>query len=179
MGNNPLQITIRDIPQSDTVESKIQSKAEKLLERYREVITSIKVVADYEKKHQNHGKLYQTNIEIHIPGKTLIGHKVDENLYVAIREAFRSVSRQLSDETQIRHGEVKTHAELQFGKVARIFDDRDFGFIEDHEGNEFYFHADNVVQTGFSRLDIGSEVHFIVHIGKSGAQAHRVSEGKH
>jgi ribosomal subunit interface protein len=177
MANYPLQITIRDIPQSDTVQEKIQTKAEKLCERYCAQITNFKVVAEYEKKHQNHGKLYKVTVDVNIPSHTLVATKSHGTLYIAIREAFRSIKRQLDDQMQIRHGETKVHAELQNGRIARVFDD--FGFIEDKAGNEFYFHADNVVHPKFARLDIDAPVHFIAHFSKRGAQAHRVSSRQH
>lgn len=179
MAKYPLQVTIRDIPQSNTVEAKIHKKAEKLFERYLEQITSMKVVAEYEKRHQKHGKLYKVTIDMNIPGTTLVDSKHDENLYIAIREAFRSLTRQMDEQMSIRHGSVKSHADIIQGKVARMFDDGDFGFIEDGSGNEFYFNANNVAYPSFAKLKVGSQVHFIVHLAKSGAQAHRVSTGRH
>ncbi|MDF1653846.1 MAG: HPF/RaiA family ribosome-associated protein [Coxiellaceae bacterium] len=174
----PLQVTIRDIPQSDAVETRIHEKAEKL-EQFCNQIISCHVVAEYSKNHPNHDKVYCVRINLNIPGKQLVDQKEDPNLYVAIADAFECIVRQLNEYNDRRQGDVKTHATVVHGQVVRKFDDRDFGFIEGHDGEEYYFNADSVLHPSFAKLNIGSDVHFIVHIGKEGRQAHRVTSGHH
>ncbi len=177
MVNIPLQVTIRDIPQSDTVEERIQEKAEKL-EQFCTQIISCHVVAEYSKNHANHDKVYCIKINLNIPGKQLVDQKEDSNLYVAIADAFDSIERQLTEYNQRRQGDVKQHAEIVHGQVTKKFDERDFGFIESGS-DEYYFNADSVLHPSFAKLNIGDDVRFIVHIGNEGLQAHRVTSGKH
>lgn len=174
----PLQVTIRDIPQSDTVEQRIQERADKLLQYCTQII-GCNVIAEYSKNHANHDKVYCVKINLNLPGKQLVDQKQDTNLYIAITEAFESIARQIKAYTHKRQGDVKHHPETLHGHVVRKFDDREFGFIQGTDGEEYYFNADSVLHPSFTKLNIGSDVHFIVHIGNEGLQAHRVSTGKH
>lgn len=92
----PLQITLRDIEQTDTIETKIREKAEKLT-KFSDQIISCHVVAEFSKKHLNHGKLFSITVNVVIPSHEFVAHKEDENLYVALRDAFKSLTRQLTD----------------------------------------------------------------------------------
>jgi cold shock CspA family protein len=56
----------------------------------------------------------------------------------------------------------------------------DCGFIETADGREIYFHRNSVLDNGFERLTVGSEVRFVEEIGEKGAQASTVRlAGKH
>ncbi len=170
----PLQITLRDIAHSDALEERIRQKAEKLTQ-FADRIVSCQVVAELTQRHKHQGKLYNVRIHINLPGKELVvNHNEEEDLYVAIRDAFDDMVRQLEATMQKRHGEVKAHPELLQGEVVRIFKEDDFGFIATPDGEEFYFNANNVVHPSFERLEVGMSVHFIEAMGDEGPQAHRV-----
>jgi len=171
----PLQITIRDIDHSDAVEQRIRQKAEKL-NLYSDRIISCRVVVEQTTRNKHQGKLHNVRINLTVPGKELfVNRNEQEDLYVAIRDAFDDMARKLEEEMKIAQGEVKTHPELIHGRVARIFKDDDFGFIETENGQEYYFNAANVVHPHFDKLEVGTEVHFIEVMGDEGPRAHRVS----
>lgn len=177
----PLQITIRDIPQTDALTTHIEQKAEKLSQFYDRII-SCKLVVEQPQKNQHQGKIYNVRIDLIVPGEELVVNKVwDEDVYVSIRDAFNAVTRQLQDYVRRHRGKVKNHqAELTtHGRVARVFPDDGFGFIQSFDGREFYFNRDNVVHPEFDQLDIGTAVQFLESIGDDGLQANRVSAGKH
>lgn len=171
----PLQITIRDIDHSDAVEQRIRQKAEKL-NLYSDRIISCHIVVEQTMRHKHQGKLHNIRINLTVPGKELfVNRNEQEDLYVAIRDAFDDMARKLEEETQKIKGEVKSHPELIHGRIARIFKDDDFGFIETENGDEYYFNAANVVHPNFDKLEVGTEVHFIEAMGDEGPRAHRVS----
>ena len=106
----PLQITLKDMPQSEAVESRIREKAEKL-GRFHERIINCRVVVESPQRHQHQGKLYSVHIDLSVPGAELVANRAqDEDVYVAIRDAFGAITRQLEDFTRRQRGDVKTHS---------------------------------------------------------------------
>jgi len=175
----PIQIVIRDMPNSPAIESHIRKKAEKL-NPYFDRINSCRVVVDIPQKHKRQGKLFSVSIDMTVPGKELIvNHKLDEDVYVAIRDAFNALLRQLETYTRRRRGDVKTHEHADVsGHIAKLFFDEAYGFIDGIDGNEYYFSPTNVVHPAFDQLNIGDSVHFIPTPADDGLQAHHVTKHK-
>lgn len=176
----PVQITIRDIPGSPALESHIRSKSSKL-KQYDDRLISCKIVVEFEQKHKHRGKLYNVRIDITVPRKEMVvTKKSDEDVYVAIRDAFAAIIRQLENHSHKRHGRVKTHSDVMHGRVARIREEEGYGFIEGVDGNEYYFSMTNVKHPGFERLMIGDEVEYIPQPVSEGWQAcHVIRERNH
>ena len=106
----PLQVTFRDMEHSDAVETRIREKAEKL-QRYYDRIMGCRVVVEMPQRHKHQGKLHSVRIDLTVPGAELVAnHTQHEDVYVAIRDAFDAMSRQLEDFARKQRGEVKTHA---------------------------------------------------------------------
>lgn len=106
----PLQVTFRDMEHSDAVEVRIREKAEKL-QRYYDRIMGCRVVVEMPQRHKHQGKLHSVRIDLTVPGAELVAnHTQHEDVYVAIRDAFDAMSRQLEDFARKQRGEVKTHA---------------------------------------------------------------------
>ena len=112
----PLQITFRDMEPSAAVESNIREKAAKL-EQYFDRIMSCRVMVESPHGHHHQGRLYQVRIDLGVPDAELVvsheHHHRDsahEDVYVAIRDAFDAMKRQLEDYARKRRGEVKRHA---------------------------------------------------------------------
>ncbi len=172
------RITIRNIPHSDALEAYINKKSAKLY-TYCSRILQCSVVVDQSQKHKHQGKLYNARIDVTVPGTELaVTHAVDEDVYIAVRDAFNALRRQLNSFTAKQRGNVKTHEAALHGVVVKIFSDQEFGFIE-HNGDEYYFSSNNVVNPSFEKLEIGMEVQFIESMGNEGRQANRVTSGKH
>lgn len=174
-----LEITVRDIPHSDALENQIRQKAEKLEKFYPHII-SCRVVVGMPHKHKHQGREFNVRLDITVPGSELVvNHDVDEDVYVALRDAFKAAKRQLEDYARRQRREIKTHAPVLHGKVVRLIKDEGYGFIEAFDGRELYFHRENLADNNFDQLTIGSEVQFIQDIANEGYQAKRVSTGKH
>ncbi len=170
----PVQITIRGIPASPALESHIRKRAEKL-NQYFDRINSCRIVLEMSKKHQHQGRLYNMRIDIKVPGKELVvTHKLNEDVYVAIRDAFDAIVRQLESYSRKIHGLVKTHPEVTHGRVARMLTDEGYGFIEGMDGNEYYFSVTNVHFPRFEQLSIGDTVEYVAEPLNDGWQAQHV-----
>lgn len=174
-----LQITTRDIPHSEALESHIREKAEKLGKFYPHIM-SCRIVVELPHKHHHQGRLFDVHIDMTVPGSELVVNRVaNEDVYVAVRDAFNAAKRQLEDHARRQRGDTKTHAPVLQGKVIHLFKAENYGFIEASDGQELYFHRDNLSGHDFDQLAAGDEVQFLEDIGSEGYQAKRVSTGKH
>jgi len=118
----PLEISFHNMDPSAAVETAIRARADKL-ERFAENIIGCQVRVDAPHKHHAKGKLYHVTVDIQVPGGHILAnrdpskHHAHEDVYVAIRDAFRAAGRQLQDHTRVRRGDVKQH-EPPSGSVA-------------------------------------------------------------
>jgi len=176
----PVEITLRDIPHSDAVETRIREKIDKL-DRFHERVMSCRVTVESPQQKKHQGKLYSVHIDMKVPGggELVVNRMQDEDIYVAIRDAFNAAARQLEDHARRQRGDVKTHAVPHIGRVIQMFPVQGYGFIETPDRRHVYFHRNSVAQPGFDRLEIGIEVEFVEEMGNEGPQARMVSLGKH
>lgn len=135
-------------------------------------------------------------VDLTVPGEEIVVGRdcsedhAHEDVYVAIRDAFDGARRLLQDHARKQRAAVKTHEprggsvqtsrttlqppELRTGKVARIFPDAGYGFLETEDGRDVYFHAHSVLKHGFAKLAVGTEVRYEEEEGERGPQASSV-----
>ena len=183
----PLQISFRNMHPSDAVEARVREKAARL-EKYFDRIISCRVIVEAPHRHHRKGKLYTVRIDLTVPGRELVVTRnnsedhAHEDVYVALRDAFNAAARQLEDHARKARGEVKTHETPLAGKVARLFPQQGYGFVELTDGREIHFHQNAVVSGQFEKLNVGAEVRLVVAYDESphGPQASTVTPiGKH
>ena len=176
----PLRITVHDMPRSEALETRIRQKVAEL-ERFHPRITSCRVTLNEFRKHHHQGRQFEVCVDVRVPGHAEIvsNRHHHEDVYVALRDAFASTTRQLEEVIREKRGEVKMHEAPQEGRVKRIFPEEGIGFVETSDGRELYFSRDNVVHPEFERLEPGAIVRFIEAPAGEGLQAKRVSSGKH
>ena len=173
----PLQVVFRNMAPSAAVEAAIRERAEKL-ETFGERIMSCRVAVELHHHRHQQGNLYHVRVDLKLPGEEIVAsrepaeHHAHEDVYVAIRDAFNAVRRQIENHVRRRRGDVKAHATPSHGRVAEIYPDH--GKIETPAGEFVYFHRNSVVDTDFERLDIGTEVRFVEETGELGPQASTV-----
>ena len=179
------QITLRNISLSKAIEANISKHVAKLDEFY-DRITNCRVTIEVPHRHHHQGNLYHIRIDLTVPGGELVvkrdppEHQAHEDIYVAIRDAFDSAERQLRDYAERQRGEVKTHNVPSHGRIATLFPNRGYGFIEATDGHEVYFHQNSPIDAAFNRLKVGQEVRFTEEEGDRGPQASTVRVmGKH
>jgi ribosomal subunit interface protein len=174
----PVQITIRNISSSSALDTNIRKRVNKL-SRFCSRINSCRVVMEVPQKHKHQGKLYNVRIDLTVPGKELVvTHKCDEDAYVAIRDAFNALERQLEEHSRKRHGYVKTHCDVMHGHVTKIISEEGYGFIQGIDGSEYYFSIANVAYPKFDKLARGDAVEYIADTASDGRQARRVSKAR-
>ena len=181
----PLQVVFRDIPHSDAVENAIKKKAEKL-EQFYDQIMSCRVSIEMPHSHHHKGKLYRIRIDLKVPDREIVverspkEHHAHEDIYVAIRDAFNAVSRQLQQFVDKRRGKTKSHETPAHGKIVELVPIENFGRIQSADGKEIYFHRNSIVNADFDKLEEGAEVRFTEESGEEGPQASSVQiVGKH
>jgi cold shock CspA family protein/ribosome-associated translation inhibitor RaiA len=200
---SPLKITFRDMAPSKAVEDNIRDRAAKL-ESLHDGITSCKVIVEAPHRHHHKGKAYVVRIDITVPGGELVinrapkrlaaakaarpeelekdlaeihkptKHAAHEDLYVAIRDAFNAAGRKLQDYARRRRGKIKNHEPAPTARVVRLFPSDEYGFLETPDGRQIYFHKNSVLQPGFERLEVGTEVCYSEELGENGPQASTV-----
>lgn len=105
----PLQITIRDIEQSEALEKHIRDKAKKLDEFFNHIM-SCRVVVEVPHKHHQQGKQFNVRIDIGVAGSEIVVNRDHaEDVYVALRDAFDAAKRQVEEYARKLRGDVKKH----------------------------------------------------------------------
>ena len=109
------EIVFRDMPRSEALESTINERIAKL-EKMFDHITSCNVVIEETHHHKHQGKLFHVRINLHVPEKELIvsrekhDKQEHEDPYVAVRDAFNAMQRQLDDYSRKLRRDVKSHS---------------------------------------------------------------------
>ena len=105
----PLQITLPDRGHSEAVDERTRGKAAKLSE-FDPNITSCRVTVEESGKHHRQGRQFSVGVDVRVPGKELVVSQSDEDVYVALRDAFDAMKRQVEENLRVKRGFVKTHA---------------------------------------------------------------------
>lgn len=181
----PLEIVFHNVDRSDAVEDAVRERANKL-EQIVPNVTSCRVTIEAPHRHHQQGNLYTVRIDLRYPGGEALAsrapsaHHAHEDVYVAVRDAFKAARRQLQDRVRVRRGEVKPHEPPPHGRIVSLDRSRECGRIATADGREIYFHRNSVLNVSFDRLEPGIEVRFSEEPGEQGPQASTVQVvGKH
>lgn len=181
----PLEVRFHNLERSPAVEAAVREAAGKL-EKFADNIVSCHVTIEGAHKHHQQGNLFAVRIDVHYAGGEVVAsrepsaHHAHEDVYVAVRDAFKAARRQLQDRMRIRRGDVKPHAHEPHGKVLSVDPERNCGIIGTSDGREIYFHRNSVLDTDFAQLKPGTEVRLSIEQGDKGPQASTVRAiGKH
>lgn len=105
----PLQITFHEMDPSAAIEASIREHAARL-ERFYDRITSCRVLVEAPHRRHRHGNHYRVRIDLKVPERELVvarepaEHDEHQDPYVAIRDAFDAMKRQLEDYARERRG---------------------------------------------------------------------------
>lgn len=181
----PLQVTFRHMEPSAALETKIRERATEL-ERFHPHLMSCRVVVEQDHRHHQQGNLYHVRADLTVPGHELVAgrespkHQAYEDAYVAVRDAFDSLRRQLEDLARRERRDVKHHETPPHGRISALVPGDDCGTITSSDGREIYFHRNSVVDAEYDKLEVGMEVRFAEEMGDLGPQASTVHVvGKH
>ena len=177
----PVRIAFKEMEHSDAVEAWVRERAAKL-ERFYEPIISCHVVIEAPDRHSQHGGLYRVRIDLTVPGDEIVvshqgpKNQAHEDVYVALRDAFRAARRQLKESLRKKRGQIKRHELPQHARVTKLYLAEDYGFLEGHDEVEVYFHRNAVLGSAFDDLSIGTLVRYVLAEGEgeAGPQASTV-----
>ena len=114
----PLKITFHQVTASDALEQHIREKAARLEEFYPR-ITGCQVTVELPHKHKTHGKVFNVRIGVRFPGSEIaVNHHEDEDVYVALRDAFDAARRGLEEHGRMQRGDNTKHHAQQNGLVS-------------------------------------------------------------
>jgi ribosome-associated translation inhibitor RaiA/cold shock CspA family protein len=174
----PLEVTFKDMPASDALRLRVDEYVAKL-ERVFPRIVRCEVQIEQPHRHRRSGRPYEVGIRVTVPGEELIvSHDLvagaHEDVYVAVRDAFAAMRRQLEDYVrQNVRRDVKTRVEPAHARVSYLDVQKEWGWLDADDGQRIYFHAHSVLG-GADRLKVGTEVRFRAEQGSEGPQASTV-----
>lgn len=172
----PLEIVFRNMDRSDDIEAEVRNRAAWLEEFYGN-ITSCTVVVEADHHHKQKGNLYHIRVHLAVPGREITvdrepqEHHAHEDLRVTIHDAIDDARRQLQDYIREHRHKVKLHEPAAHGRIVKLFDEPQYGFIETPDGREVYFHFNAALGEDLHYLQVGSEVRFVEEQGDEGPQA--------
>ncbi len=177
----PVQVTFEGgLETSEALRARIEREAAKL-ERFHDRITSCRVAVIGRGHRRQQGDLYAVRLQITGPGGADVvidrnppADHAHEDAFVTVRDAFAAARRRLQDRRRRIAGQVKVHEAPPQGRVTRLYPEDGYGFLEAADGREIYFHRNAVLDSGFDRMAVGSEVRFAEEEGEKGPQASSV-----
>ena len=162
-----VEITFNEIDHSDAIEARIRQRVEKL-SAMSEDMRRCKVWVRAPHRRARKPVAYVIDISVQMSGTSLhVDHRPgDDNahtdVYVAIRDAFNAMERQLRKWKE-QHKGRPTHLEepLQ-GRIASLDGYSDCGQIATTDGRLIYFHRNSVADDGYDNLNEGDAVELSV-----------------
>ena len=103
----PVHILFHGMERSDALDASAREHARKL-ESFASDIIACHVSIDLEQKHKQQGRLFGVRIDLTLPGHELVVNRVqNEDAYLALRDAFDNMKRQIEDAVSKRQQRVK------------------------------------------------------------------------
>jgi ribosomal subunit interface protein len=180
-----VELAFRNMDPSPAVEDRVRAQIDKLGQFYDRIM-ACRVVIETHHRHHHKGNLFHVRIDLTVPNGELVvsrepsEHHAHEDVYVAIRDAFDAMRRQLQDYVRKQRGDVKSHEAPPHGRILEIAPAADYGVIEASDGRELRFTSKSVVDYDFAKLEVGDRVWFTEVDSDEGPAASTVHvEGKH
>jgi ribosomal subunit interface protein len=171
----PLHITYRDIVPLPSVEPEVRRRAAKF-DQWTSDVIACHVAFEAEGKRHRQGHSYKVKVSITVPDTEIVAgtRQGNEDLKIALRDAFDAADRQLEDYARRRRGQTKSHPPVLHGRIVRLEADGT-GFIANAAGDQFHFDRSHLVHEGFEALRVGQEVRFVGATSKAGPEARRIA----
>src|SRR4051812_42737901 len=106
----PLQDSFHGVGTSDALLEAIRNRADKLGRVYGHII-ACRVSLELYGRHRRKGKQCSVHVELKVPGSQLaVTREHDEDMHIALNDAFDAAKRQLENFARRQRGEVKRHS---------------------------------------------------------------------
>ena len=153
----------------------ITQRLEALNEPYQDILHARVTLVKHERHHQGSD---EARVLLTLSGKTLNAARRADTLDDALYDVLQVITRELREFRDIRQHAVKTPSPRMRGRIARLFPERGYGFIETESHHEVYFHANSIHDMSFETLAVGMPVELDLESGHAGPQASRVMPQK-
>jgi ribosomal subunit interface protein len=115
---HPLRITVRGFERSDALDAAVNQRSEKIEQFFPQLI-GCEVTIELEEHSKQHGNHYVVKVVLQIPGNDIvIDHQRDEDVYVALRDAFEAAQRKLKAVAERQRGSDR--AKRRSGGAAAV-----------------------------------------------------------
>ena len=106
----PLDLRFVGMAPSPALEADVHARVAHV-DRFCPDILAWRITIEQEARHQHRGRPFAVRIDVTLPGQELaVSHVHDEDVHIALREAFDAARRKVEDAVRIRRGDVKQHA---------------------------------------------------------------------
>lgn len=105
-----IQVTLRNLKQSPALVRRIHARCE-ALDRFHPHIQHCRVSVEQEERHSAAGRPFRVTLRVALPGHELVAdhcHHLDP--FLAVRDVFAAMRRQLKDAAAVARGETKAHS---------------------------------------------------------------------
>lgn len=105
----PVEIVFHNVDRSPAVEAAVRERVAKL-EQFSESITSCRVTVEAPHRHHQQGNLFAVRVDLRFPGGEAVVNRspsenhAHEDVYVALRDAFKAARRQIQDHERTLRG---------------------------------------------------------------------------
>ena len=140
----------------------------------RQKITHARMTIRKNQHHQSGSE--EATLVLSVSGKVLTATKRGETLGDAINQVLDTAEQEWKRYCEKRQqvGQKVPARSQPKGVIARLFKDREYGFIQS-DGGDVYFHKNSVRGMSFQSLKEGTRVEFELEAGNDGWQASRVT----
>ena len=162
-----VEITFKDIDHSDAIEARIRERVAKL-SAISENMRRCKVWVRAPHRRGSKPIAYVIDLSVQMTGTSLhVDHRPgDDNahadIYVAIRDAFNAMERQLRKWKEQHKGRPHLQEALLQGRIESLNGYADCGQIATTDGRLIYFHRNSVADDGYEDLNTGDPVELSV-----------------
>jgi ribosomal subunit interface protein len=140
----PVQIRFHNMAASEAIETKVRERVARL-ERFSDGIISCRVTIEAPHR-QPHKSTLGITVGIGVRGREIVvkrelrHHEARDDAYQVIGVAFDAAERQLEEHARMQRRTIKSHDGPIYARVALLYPEQSYGFIETPGRLNVYFH---------------------------------------
>jgi ribosomal subunit interface protein len=96
------QITLHNVRRSAALSARIRELAERM-EAHHPAILNVRVAVSLETPGPAKGRTFAVAVRVRVPGRELVSHEHDADVYIALRDAFNAMRRELEHAARASH----------------------------------------------------------------------------
>ena len=175
----PVEVSFQRVDASEALRKNIVEHAQRL-ETFAPDLISCRATVRPAESCRHKGNRFTVHLQVTLPGAVLnSGHtpredQTHEDPFVAARDSFRAMRRQLEDYERRRRGKVKRHTQPAGARVLRIDPGTGRGVLITPDERKIGFSRNSVVDAEFDRMAVGDSVRFAETEGEDGPWASTV-----